>query len=70
MPNTLNHISNTTTGQNYYASGTNQTDYAVGDLLTGTVLQGGEHPVPGSGAFKCTEGCTDRRSDLSPHYRK
>lgn len=45
MPNTLNHISNTTTGQNYYASGTNQTDYAVGDLLTGTVLQGGEHPV-------------------------
>ncbi len=45
MSNTLNHISNTTTGQNYYASGTNQTDYAVGDLLTGTVLQGGEHPV-------------------------
>lgn len=45
MSNTLNHISNITTGQKYYTSGTNQTDYAVGDLLTGTVLQGGEHPV-------------------------
>lgn len=39
MSNTLNHISNITTGQKYYTFGTNQTDYAVGDLLTGTVYK-------------------------------